>query len=191
MVSLDTLTRMVRGMFLRGMTLASDASGVMQRITVRLRDGEERGPLEHWEPQGLTSRPAAGGRVLAARVGGREDDPVIICANDPSYRPTGLTPGSTVVYDLAGHKVTLDVSGGISIATGLATVNVTPLGAVSITAATSVTVTGASASIDCAAVRLGTAGPGGIAGYGPVALIHPTTGLPVASPSVTASCPAP
>jgi len=121
MTSLTDLTRMVRGLVLRGMVLASDASGVVQRLTVRLRDGEDRGPLEHWEPQGLTSRPVVGGRVLAARVGGREDDPVIICANDPSYRPTGLQPGETALYDLAGKRVEL-VSGKVIVVRGGATI---------------------------------------------------------------------
>lgn len=113
---LAPLNRRVKGMVARGiLSLVDDAAGV-QRVQIRIGkqvlDGVDRPQM-----YGFSSHPPAGGEVVVLFVGGNRGQGVIVGEGDRANRPADGEPGAVVVYDDAGHKITLR-PGGIEINAG-------------------------------------------------------------------------
>jgi phage gp45-like len=107
------LSRRVRGMVARGvLTLVEDAGGV-QRVQAKV-GAQTLDGLDRPQMYGFSSHPPAGGEVVVVFVGGNRDHGVIVGEGDRAHRPQASQPGSVVVYDGAGHSVTLS-PGGIAI----------------------------------------------------------------------------
>lgn len=120
--ALGPLSRRVRGMVARGvLKLVDDGSGV-QRVQVQVGpqvlDGVDRPQM-----YGFSSHPPAGGEVVVVFVGGNRGHGVVVGEGDRAHRPKAGEAGSVVVYDDAGHTITLR-PGGVEIDGGGHNLNV-------------------------------------------------------------------
>ena len=90
------------------------ASTTCQELQV-LRDGEPVDDVEHWEPYGLTSYPAAGADALVLSVDGNFDHPIACVVADPAHRPTDLAETEVALYNSPGAEVRLTAAGGVKV----------------------------------------------------------------------------
>jgi len=90
------------------------ASTKCQELQV-LRDGEPVDDVEHWEPYGLTSYPAAGSDALVLSVDGNFDHPIACVVADPAHRPTDLAETEVALYNTPGAEVRLTAAGGVKV----------------------------------------------------------------------------
>ncbi|WP_431282727.1 phage baseplate assembly protein V [Humitalea sp. 24SJ18S-53] len=115
------LHRRIMLMMGRGtLNLTSDGDG-QQRMQVGLLDGELRDAVDRVQQYGLSAHPMPGARVVVACMGGNRDHPVIIAADDPRHRPTGIKPGEVALYSAAGQLVLLREDQGLEITTATGT----------------------------------------------------------------------
>ena len=108
---LAPLQRAVFNMLARGTVVLVDSSGKVQRMQLRLLNGEAKSNLDHAEIYGLTSRPLPGAEALAAFIGGDRSHGVAFIVGDRRYRLQGLESGEVALYDDLGHKVHLTRDG--------------------------------------------------------------------------------
>lgn len=109
---LDPLYRRILLMVGRGtLSLTDDGRGT-QRMQVALLDGETRDVADRIQQYGITSHPPAGSQVVVLNVGGQRDHPIIIGADNPAGRPTGLVAGEVMLWSGHGHRVHLQADGG-------------------------------------------------------------------------------
>lgn len=101
------MTRLVRGLFLRGEVSKVDDTGNMQTLQAKVLAGELDEDIEHMQPYGLTSYPKSGAEVVLARVGADSDHVIAIVVGDRRYRLSGLAEGEVAIYDENGHYVIL------------------------------------------------------------------------------------
>ena len=108
----------------RGQVTLTDATTAVQTLQAQVWGADDvRDGVEHWEPQGITSRPMpatpAGGPDVLIGTLGSADHSVAICVTDRRSRPTGLAAGDTTVYSTHPTQVRIDlVDGGIDIVVG-------------------------------------------------------------------------
>ncbi len=93
------------------LSLTDDGRGT-QRMQVALLDGETRDVADRVQQYGISSHPPAGSHVVVLNVGGQRDHPIIIGADDPAARPTGLAPGEVMLWAGHGQRVHLRQDGG-------------------------------------------------------------------------------
>jgi phage baseplate assembly protein V len=85
----------------------------LQELQLSILRGEERDHLEVMGSLGITSVPKPGAEAVVLFLGGNRDHGIVVGVGDRSYRPTGLKPGETAVYDAAGSRITLLADGSI------------------------------------------------------------------------------
>jgi len=73
--------------------------------------GETLNGVERFQNYGFTSVPLQGAQVLLLSAGGLRDNPIAIVVNDPRFRPTGMQPGDTAMYDHRKQIVKLTEDG--------------------------------------------------------------------------------
>ena len=140
----DLLTETVgdmRGVVTRGLVVAVDDTGEMQRVDVQTHGGAVRAGIEVYQPFGLATAPiAAGSVVLLLAVGGDPGDLVALAPVTPSGRFGNLGAGESVVYGADGSRVAFRQGGTIDVLAG-ATVLISAPG-VRVQAPNGVTITG-------------------------------------------------
>lgn len=92
-------------------TLVDEAQG-LQRIQFRGRQGEPRGPVEHFQPYGLAFRPLLGAEAIVLKLAGFS---VVIAVSDRRHRPRDLAPGEVCLHDDHGSRVWIQRDGNIRI----------------------------------------------------------------------------
>lgn len=105
------LARAVSNMAARASVVLADSSGRLQRLQVRILNGEAKSSLDHMEAYGLTSCPLPGAEGVTLFFGGDRSHGVAILIGDRRYRLAGLAPGEVALYDDIGHKVHLTRNG--------------------------------------------------------------------------------
>lgn len=105
--SLAPLSRRVGNMLARGVVGIVNAAAKMQMLQVKLRNGEIKDGVEHFEPYGFTSHPKTGAEVLAAFFGGDQSHGVVLCVADRRYRLTGMEEGEVALFDDLGQFIKL------------------------------------------------------------------------------------
>jgi phage gp45-like len=97
--------------------LVSDSTGT-QKTQANVLSGEVM-EQEHMQPGGLTHVPLPGAEGLFVTVSGVRDDGVMICVSDRRYRPRGLQPGETALYNdapaITQSKILLKLDGSIEV----------------------------------------------------------------------------
>lgn len=87
-----------RNFLVRGVLALANASGLMQRVQMRLTADELKDDLEHFEPYGFTSNPQAGAEGLALFVNGDRSHGVVVCLADRRFRLQALKSGEVALY---------------------------------------------------------------------------------------------
>lgn len=114
---LDPIYRRILLMVGRGtLSLTDDGRGT-QRMQVALLDGETRDVADRVQQYGITSHPPAGSQVVVLNVGGQRDHPIIIGADNPAGRPTGLAAGEVMLWSGHGHRAHMREDGGVLLTT--------------------------------------------------------------------------
>jgi phage baseplate assembly protein V len=84
-----------------------DDSGKQQRHTLTGLTSEQLKRVVHSQQFGFSSVPPAGSEGLLAEHGGRSDRSHVFHTEHPDYRPTGYSPGDSVLYDAHGNICSL------------------------------------------------------------------------------------
>lgn len=97
-----TLSRRIRLVAARGVLSIISDDGKMQRVQVKLLDGETR-EGERLQNYGFTSVPHSGAEGIFLSLNGSRDQGVVIVADDRSYRFNALAGGEVAMYDDQGQ----------------------------------------------------------------------------------------
>lgn len=108
---LAPLQRAIANMAARATVALVNSAGRIQRVQMRLLNGEAKQSLDHFEAYGLTSNPHPGAEGLALFLAGDRSHGVVINIGDRRYRLTSLAPGEVALYDDLGQKVHLTRTG--------------------------------------------------------------------------------
>ncbi|WP_087688034.1 phage baseplate assembly protein V [Pandoraea sp. PE-S2R-1] len=93
-------------------TVVRDTGGI-QIMQVKLSASEVRDDLPRFTEFGFSSNPPTGADVLVAFVGGDRSKGIVIGTCHQPSRPTGLSPGETILHSQDGKSVYLTAAGGI------------------------------------------------------------------------------
>lgn len=99
--------------------------GPRQRVQVALLEGELRNAVERLQQYGLTSVPRAGADAVVLSVGGTRDNPVVVVADHPRERPSGLESGDVALWCLHGPWKVLLTAAGVTVDGGGQPVTIT------------------------------------------------------------------
>jgi phage baseplate assembly protein V len=95
----------------RGRVTASDDTGGVQLLQVKLGDNELRDNTPRLSEFGFASRPPAKADVVVLFVGGDRSNGVVIATGDLATRFKNLKPGESALYDAFGKSIYLSESG--------------------------------------------------------------------------------
>ncbi len=82
----------------RAVLLAINDAGRRQLVQLEVLSSEIKEDVERVQEYGRSSVPLPGAQALVLFLGGGRDHPVVISADDPRYRKTGLLPGEVADY---------------------------------------------------------------------------------------------
>lgn len=105
------LQRAIANMAARASVVLADSAGKLQRLQVRILNGEVKSSLDHAEAYGFTSCPHEGAEAVTLFFGGDRSHGVALVVGDRRYRLQGLAAGEAALYDDLGHKVHLTREG--------------------------------------------------------------------------------
>jgi phage baseplate assembly protein V len=131
----------VVGMIARAVVRSSNDTPKLQELELAVMGTERIPRAEHFQPYGLSSRPAAGAEAVVVFAQGNRDHPLVVVVDDRRARPTGLEDGEVMVYGPAGSRVHLKADGSIAVSTTNAGLGVASAGSVDIDAGGAITVT--------------------------------------------------
>lgn len=128
---LAPMHRRIMLMVSRAIITVIDDAAKMQRVQVKLLDGEVA-ELERVQNYGFTSSPPEKSEGVAVFVGGNRDHGVVICVDNREYRLKVPEKGSVAMYDKAGNKIVLTPSSGKIEINAKTTVNVLAAGKINL-----------------------------------------------------------
>lgn len=111
--------RRLGNMLARGVVVMADAATKMQTLQLRLRAGEAKDAVEHFEPYGFTSHPHGGAEHVTVFLDGDRSSGITIVVADRRYRLTGLAEGEAAIHDDLGQRVHLTRAGIVINGAGL------------------------------------------------------------------------
>jgi len=97
----------VSTMIARGVISRVNDALATQGLQVELRHLEVADDVEHFQPYGLSFRPAVDSEVIVLAIGGAQDHLVGLAATDRATRPTGVEEGEGGLYNPTGWKIFL------------------------------------------------------------------------------------
>lgn len=113
---LATIRTSLAALFSRGVALRVDDEPSVQRMQVRLGEGEEFDGIEHVESYGFTSRAPGTPELVTLSRAGERGHTIVIAAHARGTRPTGQEAGEVAIYDDLGKRILLKRDGTIEIA---------------------------------------------------------------------------
>jgi phage gp45-like len=105
------LARAVSNMASRASVVLANSAGKLQRLQVRILNGETKSNLDHAEPYGFTSCPHPGAEAVLLFMGGDRSHGIAIVVGDRRYRLQALEAGEVAVYDDLQQMVALKRDG--------------------------------------------------------------------------------
>ena len=87
--------------------LLVNSAAMLQKLQVRILQGETKGDVEHFEPYGFTSCPLAGAEGIVGFLRGDRSHAVALVVADRRSRLTGLKPGEVAIYTHEGAKMVM------------------------------------------------------------------------------------
>lgn len=115
---LAPLQRRLVNMIARGTVALVNSAGKMQRLQMRILQGEAKSDVDHFEAYGFTSHPHAGAEAVLLCFGGDRSHGVAVVVADKRYRLQSLEAGEVAIYDDLDQVVHL-TRDGIEIRTPL------------------------------------------------------------------------
>jgi phage baseplate assembly protein V len=97
--------------FGRALVTATDESGGLELLQIRLGKDETRDRTPRFAEYGFASSPKAGARAIAIFMAGDRSNGAVIATDDPRYRPVGLQAGEVAIYDDQGQTILISRSG--------------------------------------------------------------------------------
>lgn len=104
---LAPLGRAIRNISMRATVLSVNSNGKMQTLKIKMRDGEVKDNIEHFEPYGFTSKAHSSAEAVPIFFEGDRSHGVVILVSDRTYRLTALESGEVALHDDQGQKVHL------------------------------------------------------------------------------------
>lgn len=95
----------------RGVVTLVNAAGAVQLVQGEGLNGEKLQGMEYFQHFGFTSNMPAGSMYVTLPLGGRTVHCVIVGSEHADYRPKGLLPGESSLYNAQGMKITLTKDG--------------------------------------------------------------------------------
>lgn len=99
--------------FARALISAVNDSGGVQTVQIMLSSTEVRDGSPRIAEFGFSSNPPVGSDGVVAFLGGDRTKGVVIGTCHQPSRPTGLSPGETILHSQDGKSVYLTAAGGI------------------------------------------------------------------------------
>jgi phage baseplate assembly protein V len=112
---LKPLHRRVMLLVGRGVVRLAQDTPKVQTLQVELLAKEVRDRVERFQEYGFTNVPHPGAEVVVVCIGGNRDHAIAIATEDRRYRPTGLKPGQTEIYDSSGTRILLGADGTVEV----------------------------------------------------------------------------
>jgi phage baseplate assembly protein V len=112
---MSEMFRRLGNIVMRGKVLAVDSSSGMQRVQIRLLDGETKDGVENFEQFGFTSRASSGSEHLTIFVDGDRSHGITLLVADRRYRLTGLLEGEAALHNQHGDKVVMHADRSIEV----------------------------------------------------------------------------
>lgn len=104
---LSPLQRAINNLVLRSTVVLVNSANKMQRLQIKMLDGEAKENVEHFEPYGYTSHPKSGAEGITLFFNGDRSHGITIIVADRRYRLQGLAEGEVALHDDIGQKVHL------------------------------------------------------------------------------------
>ena len=99
------LKRRVMLMISRAVITLVDDSLKLQSLQASAMPGELLEDIERFQEYGFSSVPLPGTEAVLVFPGGNREHGICVGTDDRKFRPTGLNPGETCIYDYAGNMV--------------------------------------------------------------------------------------
>ncbi len=104
---LAPVNRAISNMALRASVVLVNSAGKMQALQLKLRNGEAKENVEHFEPYGFTSKAHAGAEAVTLFFNGDRSHGVAVVVADRRYRLQALQSGEVALYDDQGQVIHL------------------------------------------------------------------------------------
>lgn len=101
---MEGILRRLRTLVRLGVLVLSDSSQAVQVLQLKIGD-ELLTDVEHLEPYGYTSRPAAGAEALLAALKGSPAHTAVLVLGGRAFRLKNLAEGEVAIYDDLGNVV--------------------------------------------------------------------------------------
>ncbi|MFT3843363.1 MAG: phage baseplate assembly protein [Myxococcaceae bacterium] len=116
---LAPIVNRLRNVTRRAVVTQIDDSTKRQRLQLEALSGEVLSGVEHWQPYGFTSVPAAPDKdnpeALVVRLGSNATTSVAIMVEDRRYRLASLAAGEVALYDATGTTFVMKASGDVEV----------------------------------------------------------------------------
>lgn len=99
----------------RGVVALANAAGKLQRLQLRLLDGDVKDNVEHFEPYGYTAKPLPGAEHVTLFLDGDRSFGITVVVADRRYRVKDLPDGGVALFDSAGSRIVLSADGRITV----------------------------------------------------------------------------
>ena len=126
-MSMSEMFRRLGNVVMRGRVAAVASGSKMQRLQIRLLDGETKDGVEHFEPFGFTSCAQPGAEHLTVFLDGDRSHGITILVGDRRYRLTGLLAGEAALHNQFGDKIVMHADRTIEVVAAVAVHITTPL----------------------------------------------------------------
>jgi phage baseplate assembly protein V len=95
----------------RAIVTVANESGGLELLQIKLGGDEVRDDTPRFAECGFASVPLAGARAIAIFIGGDRSNGAVIATDDPRYRPRGMKPGESALYDDQGQIIYITRAG--------------------------------------------------------------------------------
>ncbi len=112
------LARKIRLALGRGVLTLVDDGLLLQRLQLKLLQGEVRDDVRRYQEYGLSSHPKPGSTAIAAALGGNRNHLVVVLVDGGQYRKRDLQEGEVALYHCEGDYILLKNGREIEIVSG-------------------------------------------------------------------------
>lgn len=99
------LVRRLNNMLARGTVVMANSANKMQRLQLKLLNGETKDNVEHFEPYGFTSNPHPDAEHVTVCLDGDRGHCITVVVSDRRYRLTGLAEGEVAMFTDEGDSI--------------------------------------------------------------------------------------
>lgn len=108
---MEPLRQRVMLMVAKAIVKMVDDGGGLQRVQIKLLNGELRSDVARVQNYGHSARPSGDTLAVALSIGGNRDHMLVVALDDLAHRPRDLREGEATLYDDLGQRVWLTRDG--------------------------------------------------------------------------------